>query len=81
MEDYFCQLLIEHAMSHVRQTEVHTAQSLVHEPNSSEAHITTEKWERYKLLGTNHIPAELIQEAGKKHHVLRSTTFLILLGT
>jgi hypothetical protein len=36
---------------------------------------------RYKLLGTNHIPAELIQQTGKKHHVLICMTFLILLGT
>jgi hypothetical protein len=67
MEDYFCQLLTEHAISHVRQTEVHTAQLLVHEPSSSEVNITTEKWERYKLLGTDHIPAELKQQARKKN--------------
>jgi hypothetical protein len=48
----------------VRQTEVHTAEPLIPEPNSFEVEITIEKQKRYKLPGIDQIPAELIQAGG-----------------
>jgi hypothetical protein len=61
---YFCQLLNVHGVKHVRQTKIHTAESLVPEPSSSEVEIAIEKLKRYKSPGTDQIPAELIQAGG-----------------
>jgi len=49
----------------------------VPEPSASEVELVTEKLKRYKSPGTDHIPAELIQE-GAEQFALRSTKLLIL---
>jgi hypothetical protein len=64
-KNYFCQLLNVHGVNDVRQTEIHTAEPLVPEPNSSEVEIAIEKLKRYKSPGTDQIPAELIQARGE----------------
>jgi hypothetical protein len=43
---------------------MHTSEPLVPEPSYSEVEMTTECLERYKLRGTDQIPAELIQPGG-----------------
>jgi hypothetical protein len=53
--------LNEHGVNDVRQTEMHTAEPLVPEPNPFEIEIAIEKLERYKPPGIDQIPAELIQ--------------------
>jgi hypothetical protein len=64
VEELLCQLLNVHGVKDVRQTEIHTAESLVPEPSSSEVEIAIEKLERYKSSGIDQILAELIQAAG-----------------
>jgi len=41
-KNYFCQLLIVHGISDVRQTEMHTAEPSVPEPSSFEVEISIE---------------------------------------
>jgi hypothetical protein len=45
---YFCQLLNVQDINDIRQTDMHTAEPLVPEPNSFEAEIGIEKLKRYK---------------------------------
>jgi len=52
-------------MNYVRQKEMHMAEQLILWPCPSEIEIVTEKLKRYKLSGTDQIPAEVIQEEGK----------------
>jgi hypothetical protein len=65
---YFCQLLNVPGVNDVRQTEIHTAEPLVPEPNSFEVEIAIEKLERHKSPGIDQIPAELIQAVGNTLH-------------
>jgi hypothetical protein len=55
-KNYLCQLLNVYGINGIRQTKMHTAQPLVHEPSFSKVEINTEKLERYKSLGTDQIP-------------------------
>jgi hypothetical protein len=48
-KNYFCKLFYVHGINDGRQTEIHTAESLVPEPNSSEVEIAIEK-----LKGIDH---------------------------
>jgi hypothetical protein len=52
------------SVNDVRQTELHTAEPLVLEPNCYEVDITNEKLKRYKLPGIHQILAEIIQTGG-----------------
>jgi hypothetical protein len=45
-KNYFCQLLNIHGVNDVRQTEIHTAESLLPEPSSFEVEIAIEKLKR-----------------------------------
>jgi hypothetical protein len=78
-KNYFCQLLSVHGVNDDRQTEIHTAETLVPEPSSSEVVIVIEELKRYKAPGIDQISANLIQ-AGGIHYVLRSTKLLIVFG-
>jgi hypothetical protein len=49
---------------YVRQTEMHTARTLVPEPRSSEVEITVERLKKCRSPGTDQIPTELIKERG-----------------
>jgi hypothetical protein len=60
-KNYFCQLLNVHGAGGVRQTEMHTAELFVPEPNASEVEVATGKLKSYKSPGVDQIPAELIQ--------------------
>jgi hypothetical protein len=52
-------------VSDVRQTEVHTAESLVPGPSGLEVEIAIGKLKKYKSPGSDQIPAEIIQAAGE----------------
>jgi hypothetical protein len=54
-----------HNFSDVRQTEVHTTEPLVPEPNRLKVEIAITKFKKYKSPGSDQIPAELIQAEGK----------------
>jgi hypothetical protein len=56
-KNYFCQLSNVHGVNDVRQTEIHTAETLLPEPSSSEVEIATEKLKMYKSPGIDQIPA------------------------
>jgi hypothetical protein len=49
----------------LRQTEVHTAESLVPDPSPFEVEIAIAKLKRYELPGGDQIPAKLIQAGGE----------------
>jgi hypothetical protein len=50
-----------HGVHDVRQMDIHTAEPLVPEPSLVEVKIAIGKLKRYKSLGTDQIPAELIK--------------------
>jgi hypothetical protein len=54
-----------HSVSDVRQIEVHTAEPLVPGPSRLEVETATIKLKKYKLPGSDQIPAELIQAGGE----------------
>jgi hypothetical protein len=62
--NYFSQLLNVHGDNDVKQTEIHTAEPLVPEPNAFEVEMVIEKLKRYKSPGIDQIPAELIKARG-----------------
>jgi hypothetical protein len=62
---YFCQLLNVRGVGGVRQTQMHTAESFMPEPSASEVEVAIGKLRRYKSLGVDQIPAELIQAGGE----------------
>jgi hypothetical protein len=64
-KNYFSQLLNVHNISDLRQIEVHTAEPLVPGPSRLEVEIAIAKLKKYKSLGNDQIPAELIQAGGE----------------
>jgi hypothetical protein len=60
----FFHVLNVNGVNDVRQREIHTTEQLIHEPSSFEAEIIAERLKRYKSLGIDQIPAELIQAEG-----------------
>jgi hypothetical protein len=52
-------------VSDVRQTEIHTAQSLVPEPSAFDVELAIEKLKSPKSPGIVQIPAELIKAGGR----------------
>jgi hypothetical protein len=52
--------------------EIHTAEPVVPDPSRFEVEIAIAKLKRYKLPGSDEIPAELIQAGGQ---ILRSKIF------
>jgi hypothetical protein len=54
-------LLIMHNVSDVRQTEVYTAEPLVPAPSRLQVEIAVLEFKKYKSLGNDQIPSELIQ--------------------
>jgi hypothetical protein len=67
-KNYFCHLSNVHGPCGVREGEMHTAEPFVPEPSASEAEIAIGKFKRYKSLGVDHIPAELIQAGTETLH-------------
>jgi hypothetical protein len=50
-----------HGVNGVRQTEIHTAETLVPEPSVFEFELAIEKLKSYESPGIDQIPAELIK--------------------
>jgi hypothetical protein len=67
-----------HSVRDIRQIEIHIAEPLVCGHSPSEVKIAVVKLEKYKLPGSDQIPAKLI-EAGSET-LLRFTNPLILYG-
>jgi len=57
-----------HGVNDVRQTEIHTAEPLVHETSASEVELAIEKLRSHKSPGIDQIPAELIKAGGRTVH-------------
>jgi hypothetical protein len=55
-----------HGVNDVRQTEIHTAEPLVHEPSASEVELAIEKLKSHKSPGLDQIPVELTKTQGRK---------------
>jgi hypothetical protein len=49
-----------HGVNDVKQTEIHTARSLVPKPNAFEVEMAIEKLKRHESPGTDQISAEFI---------------------
>jgi hypothetical protein len=64
-KNYFSQLLNVHSVSDVRQIEAHMAEPLVPSSSRLEVEIAITKLKKYKLPGSDQIPAELIQAGGE----------------
>jgi len=59
--NYFSPLLNIHGANDVRQTELHTAEPLVPEPNAFEVELVIKKLKSHKSPGIDYTPAELIK--------------------
>ena len=70
--NHFSQLFNVHGVGNVTQTEIHTAEPLVHEPRAFEVEMAIEKPKRHKSPGIDQIPAEKF--------ALKSLNLLILFG-
>jgi len=70
--NHFSQLFSVNGVRDVRQTEIHTAEPLVHEPRAFEVEMAIEKPKRHKSPGIDQIPAEKF--------ALKSLNLLILFG-
>jgi hypothetical protein len=55
-------------VNYVRQTEMHTAKPLIHEPSCFKVNIYIEKLKIYESPGTDQILAEMIQAGGNTLH-------------
>jgi hypothetical protein len=64
-KNYYSQLLNVLRVSDVRQIEIHTAEPLVPDPSPFEVEIYHCNLNRHKSLGSDQIPAELIQAGGE----------------
>ena len=65
LRNHFSQLLNVHGVNDVRQTEIHSAESLVPEPSAFDLGMAIEKLNRHKSPGTDQIQAELIKAGGR----------------
>jgi len=62
---YFSQLLNIYEVNNIRQTKIHTAETLVPEPNAPEIELAIEKLKSHKSPGTDQISAGLIKAVGR----------------
>jgi hypothetical protein len=60
-KDYFCELLNDHGVGGVRETEIHTAEPFVPESCASEVEVAIGELISYNSPGFDQIPAEVIQ--------------------
>jgi len=63
--NHLSQILNIHGVNDVSQTEIHTAEPLVPEPNAFEVELAIEKLKSHKSPGIVQIPAELIKTGGR----------------
>jgi len=59
---------LSYGVSDDRQTEIHTAESLVPEPSAFEVEMAIEKLKKHKSPGSDQIPVELIIARGRTIH-------------
>jgi hypothetical protein len=57
---------------------MHVAEPFLQQPSTSEVDITMDKLKRYKLSGSDHIPAELIQAGGETLHSEIHKLFMLI---
>jgi len=77
--NYFSQLLNAHGVNKVRQTEIHTVESIGSDPSAFEFELPIEKLKSHKSSVIDQIPAELIK-TGVEQFALRSINLLLLFG-
>jgi hypothetical protein len=65
-----------HSISNVRHIEIHTTEPLLPDSSPFEVEIAIEKLKKFKLPGSDQIPAELVQAGAET--LLRSINSLIL---
>ena len=75
----FSQLFNVHAVSNVRQTEIHTAEALVPDPNASEVELAIEKLKSHISPGIDQLPGELIKQ-GIRQFAVRVISLLFPFG-
>ena len=75
----FYELLNVNGVKVVRQTEIHTAEPLLHKSSAFEFETAIKKLKRLVSPGIDQIPAEPIK-AGLEQFALRSINLLILCG-
>ena len=63
--NYITQLLNVHGVNDVRQTAIHTAESLVPKTSASEVELAIEKLKTHKSPGIDLIPAGMIKAGSK----------------
>ena len=72
--DHFSQLLNVHGVNYVRQTEIHTAETI----SAFEVELAVEELKSHKSLGIDQITAELRQ--GVEQFAMRSINLLFRFG-
>ena len=77
--NHFSQLLNTHGVNDARQTEIHTTEPILPEPNAFELEMAIEELKRRISPGSDQIKAELIK-AGVEYFALGSKNVLILFG-
>jgi hypothetical protein len=73
--------LNEYGFNECRQTEIQTAEPLVHEHSASELYIAIEKLKRHKSPNADRIPAEMIKAGGRTirfevHNLIHSMLYV-----
>jgi hypothetical protein len=63
-KNYFCQLFNVQGPESTRQTEIRTAETFVPESSAADVQVAIRNMKWYKALGSDQIPAELIQAGG-----------------
>jgi hypothetical protein len=64
----FSQLWNVHGVNDVRETKIHTAESLLPEPSACEVEMVIDKLKRHISPDTDQIPSELIKSGGRTIH-------------
>jgi hypothetical protein len=77
--NHFSQILNIQGTNDVRQTEIHSAETLVTEPSAFEFEMAIEELKRHRSPGIDQVPAEFIQQ-GVEQFTLRSISLLIRFG-
>jgi hypothetical protein len=67
-KNYFSQLLNVQGPGGITQTEIHTAELFVPEPNAAGVEVSIRKMKGYKAPGSEQIPTEIIQAGGETLH-------------
>jgi hypothetical protein len=57
-----------HGVNDVRQTEIHTAETLVPQPRAFQVEMVTDKLKGHRSPGIDQIPAELVKAGGRTIH-------------